>query len=179
MARPATLWQGSRAQDAGMRPAVPPPLPAAAVCAIALWQLAQATPLAALPAPGLALLAARLGAGDALAHLLPVLAAGSIVAALVQPLAHVRHARPWAHAVATALALAVLLLPVPLPVLLAALPFAVLAGVGRWFALAAVAAVVAPAAGIVALGVVIGRLATALRLPDAANDNQARAVRAG
>ncbi|MEP9400914.1 hypothetical protein [Sphingomonas sp. VNH70] len=149
-----------------------PPLSVAAACALALAIAAWATPLGTVPASGLWWLAGRFGAGDAFAHLLPVLAAGAGAAALTRPLAPGRRARPWAAGIAAAMLSVALLLPVPLPVLAACLPFAVLAGAGRWVGLALAAAVVAPLVAPVAMGVAAWLLTCALSLPGAANDNQ-------
>lgn len=159
-----------------MRPA--PPLSAAVVLATASWELAQATPIAGRMAPGLWWWLDRFGAIGPFAHLLPVLAAGAIVAALVQPFAHVRHARPWAQAILLALLVAGLLLPVPLAVLFAALAMALCSNASRLTLASLVLAIVVPSIGPAAIGVAIWRLSLALRLPPHANDNVPAAIRA-
>ncbi|KQN34159.1 hypothetical protein ASG37_05955 [Sphingomonas sp. Leaf407] len=152
-----------------MRPA--PPLSAAATCSLALWQATQASGFAAAPAPGLWWLLDRFGMVAPFVHLLPVLAAGSVAITLAQPLAHVRHARPWAEAAALAMLAMVLLLPVPIALLVAVVPFALYARSGATVIACLTAAIAVPVLGPAAIGMAMWRLATVLRLPACANDN--------
>lgn len=159
-----------------MRPA--PPLSAATVLAAALWQAVRATPLADRAAPGLWWWLDRFGAVESFACLLPIAAAGAIVAALVQPASHVRHARPWAEAVTLALLVAGLLLPVPIALLVAAGPLALCTKAARSVLACLSAATIVPLGGPMALAVAIWRLSVALRLPPHANDNAPAGIRA-
>ncbi len=159
-----------------MRPA--PPLSAAAALAVALWQVVRTTPLADRAAPGLWWWLDRIGAVEPFAYLLPIVAAGVVVAALVQPTMHVRHARPWAEAVTLALLVPGLLLPVPVALLVAAVPLALCTKAARPVAIYLTTAIVVPPVGPVALAMAIWHLSVALRLPPHANDNAPVAIRA-
>ncbi|KQN07326.1 hypothetical protein [Sphingomonas sp. Leaf25] len=152
-----------------MRPA--PPLSAVAVSSLALWQAVRATPFGTVPAPGLWWLLDRFAMLEPFVHLLPVLAAGSVAVALTQPLTHVRHARPWAEAVALAMLAIGLLLPVPIALLVAVVPFALYARSGAMVIACLTVAIVAPVLGPAVIGMAMWQLAAALRLPDCANDN--------